>query len=77
MTGKPTLADLRHFMRQDAQPRPEAGRRGPVAVLAINSLVYILACSSAALAGSAMRIRLFRDFDEADTRLTAATIRHT
>jgi hypothetical protein len=24
-----------------------------------------------------MRIRLFRDFDEADTRLTAATIRHT
>ena len=74
LTGTPTLADLRQFMRQDAQERPGVGRRGPVAILATNSFVYMLACSYAALGQSKMTIRVFRDFDEADTWLTAETI---
>ena len=76
LTGTPTLADLRQFMRQDAQDHPGAGRRGPIAILATNPLVYGLACSYAALGRSKMTIRVFRDVEEADTWLTAQAI-HT
>ena len=75
LTGTPTLADLRQFIRQDAQDRPGAGTRGPVAILATNPFVYGLACSYAALGRSKMTIGVFRDVEEADAWLTAQTIR--
>ena len=67
LTGRPTVKDLRLFMRLDAQHRPH----GPEAILTSNPILYGLACTYAALVGSAMRIAVFRDTDEAAQWLAA------
>jgi hypothetical protein len=71
LSGTPTVTDLRAFMREDAASRPDAGPRGPVAVLASNAFVYGLACVYAALGRPKMTIEVFRDYHEADGWLAA------
>jgi hypothetical protein len=66
LTGTPTLADLRRFIQEDAPSRPDAGPRGPVAILATSPFVYGLACAYAALGRSKITIEVFRDWAEAD-----------
>jgi len=67
LTGRPTVEDLRMFLRIDAEHRPH----GPEAILTGNSILYVLACTYAALGRSAFRIEVFRDTDEAAQWLAA------
>jgi len=67
LTGRPTVEDLRQFMKLDKQHRPH----GPEAILTSNPILYGLACTYAALAQSALKIEVFRDTDEAAQWLAA------
>ena len=67
LTGRPTVEELRLFARLDAEHRPH----GPEAILTRNPILYGLACTYAALGGSALRIEVFRDPDEAAQWLAA------
>ncbi len=66
MTGRPTIEDLREVMGQATSQRRGEGRRGPVAILAIDPVLYSVACSYAALGRSKLTIEVFRDWNEAD-----------
>jgi hypothetical protein len=73
LSGTPTITDLRAIMREDAASRPDAGPRGPVAVLASGAFVYGLACVYAALGRPNMTIEVFRDYHDADRWLATHT----
>jgi hypothetical protein len=70
MTGLPTLADLRLFMSQESTISTDKSR-GPIAILAKDQSMYAMACTYAALGGSKLNIRVFRERAEGDTWLTA------
>jgi hypothetical protein len=70
LTGQPTLADLRSFMSTESAVAT-AKPRGPIAILAKDPMMYAMACTYAALGGTNLNIRVFRERDEADEWLTA------
>jgi hypothetical protein len=63
-TGEPTIETLRAFA-STIESRPGEPRRGPVAVLTANPVMYSRACTYAALAKGHATIDVFRDHDEA------------
>jgi len=72
-TGHPTLAELREIMDDAAAWRAAEGSRGPVALLATEPIMYGRLCTYAALGQSKLTIQVFRDLDQADAWLAAAT----
>ena len=72
VAGHPTVADLWRIMRQ-AVPRAQGeARRGPVALLATEPILYSRLCAYTALGRSTtLTIEVFRDWDEAEQWLTA------
>jgi hypothetical protein len=73
VTGHPTLAELREIMDDAAAWRAAEGPRGPVALLATEPIMYGRLCTYAALGQSKLTIQVFRDLDQADAWLAAAT----
>ena len=73
ITGHPTLAELREIMDDAAAWRAAEGPRGPVALLATEPIMYGRLCTYAALGQSKLTIQVFRDLDQADAWLAAAT----
>jgi hypothetical protein len=69
MTGEPSIADLRQFMSQAALTnRP----RGPLAIVAIDPVIYGRACTYATLGRATLTVQVFRARDEAEQWLTLA-----
>ena len=74
LISQPSISDLKAYMERDVQvPDGEKRRRGPIAILAPNPIVYGIACTYAAMGRSKMSIEVFRDWKEADGWLTAQT----
>jgi hypothetical protein len=74
LKGHPNITDLKAYMERDAQPPPdETRRRGPIAILTADPVVYGIACTYKALGRSSMTIEVFRDWIEADQWLVAQT----
>jgi hypothetical protein len=72
-TGRPTIADMRAFMKLDARVHVDQGRRGPLALLATDSAMYATACVYAAIGGAKRTVEAFRDRQEADSWLVTQT----
>jgi hypothetical protein len=73
MKGRPTFQELRDILSQAATPQANERRRGPVAVLATDPIVYGVACTYAALGREKLTVQVFRDVDDADRWLEAET----
>jgi hypothetical protein len=71
MTGPATPGDLRRMIDQAAAARPAEPRRGPVAIVATDPILYRVACTYAALGHAKLAIQVCRDLDEADLWLAA------
>jgi hypothetical protein len=73
VTGHPTVADLRQMLIEAATLDQGEGRRGPVALVATEPILYGRLCAYAALGRPTLTIEVFRDWDEAERWLTGAT----
>jgi hypothetical protein len=75
MTGNPTIEDLKQIEdARDTIHRGTARRRGPVAFLVTDPVMYGRACAYAALAQSVTAIEVFRSRDQADDWLAAQAV---
>ena len=72
MTGHPTLANLREILGHTAS-QPTERRRGPVALVTTDPILYDVMCTYAALGRSKSTVQVFRDLNEADLWLAAET----
>jgi hypothetical protein len=72
LAGDATVPELREILKQAAS-RPTEGRRGPVALLVTDPILYRLACTYAALGRTTVTVQVFRDSDEADLWLAGET----
>jgi len=68
-TGPPSISDLRNFMTKEASNVSPTGQRGPIAILAVDPIMYSMACTYAVLGKPALNIRVFRDRRDADAWL--------
>jgi hypothetical protein len=66
MTGEPVIADLKPLMALAESMNENDVSRGPVAIVAINQVIYGIACAYAAAAKPQGRIAVFRDREEAE-----------
>ena len=73
MRGRPSIADMRAFMKLDARVYADQGPRGPLALLATDSAMYATACVYAAIGRAKRTVEAFRDRQEADDWLVAQT----
>ena len=64
MHGRPTIADMREFMKLDARTHADLGPRGPLALLATDSAMYAAACVYAAIGRARRTVEAFRDYAE-------------
>jgi hypothetical protein len=72
-TDQPTITDLRELMDMVSEYQLTWRPRGPVAILATDPILYAVACTYAVLGRAKLKIQAFRDLDEADMWLVAAT----
>jgi hypothetical protein len=74
MTGRPTAADLREFMKMESGTDSEKRPRGPLAIVATDATIYSAACVYALMGRSKRKIEAFRDRNDADRWLSEQTI---
>jgi hypothetical protein len=70
LRNPPAVRELTQFVREDTLPGPNNERRGPLAVVVSNPLVYGVACAYAALAGARRHMQVFHDLIDADEWLS-------
>jgi hypothetical protein len=73
MTGVPALPELRQIATADATNGEASERRGPLAVVVTDPVLYAKACAYQTLAGSARPIEVFRDREAAEFWLAERT----
>jgi hypothetical protein len=70
MTGEPSIDELRQIMSQSAARQPGTGARGPVAILAIDPVLYSRMCTYATLRRATLTIEVFCFLDQAEEWLS-------
>jgi hypothetical protein len=71
MTGWPGIGELRDLIAASASLYPEGAARGALAIVAVHSIGYRVACAYASLASWRQTVRVFRNRDEAMNWLMA------
>jgi hypothetical protein len=66
LTGQPSVDDMKRFIEEELKNFPPDGVRGPVAIVANHEGVYRMACTYAVLGRHRIKIKVFRERDEAD-----------
>jgi hypothetical protein len=74
-TGRPALADLLEMMARAAAHPPRAPRRGPVAILVTDRILYGVFCPYAVFGLAKGTIQAFRALDEPTSGWAADTSR--